>query len=88
MQVEVKGEVAATGDAGWRLYVEDRIAYEMPAHLPWRGGADLQTGNQLSYFKHFYTSLEWWKLVPHFSYSPWSSFPRRISFAPLLRRGG
>jgi hypothetical protein len=50
-------------------------AYEMPAHyFWWRDGADLQTGNQLSYFKHFYTSLEWWKLVPRFNDKAWGSF--------------
>lgn len=50
-------------------------AYEMPAHyFWWRDGADLRTGDQLSYFKHFYTSLEWWKLIPHFNDSAWGSF--------------
>lgn len=50
-------------------------AYEMPVHyFWWRDGADLRTGDQLSYFKHFYTSLEWWKLVPRFNDSTWGSF--------------
>jgi hypothetical protein len=50
-------------------------AYEMPAHyFWWRDGADLRTGDQLAYFKHFYTSLEWWKLVPRFNENAWSSF--------------
>jgi hypothetical protein len=50
-------------------------AYEMPAHyFWWRDGADLQTGNQLAYFKHFYTNLEWWKLVPRFNDDTWGSF--------------
>jgi hypothetical protein len=50
-------------------------AYEMPAHyLWWREGADLPTADQLGYFKHFYTSLEWWKLVPRFDDSAWGSF--------------
>jgi len=50
-------------------------SYQMPAHyLWWRDGADLRTGDQLFYFKHFYTSLEWWKLVPRFEASAWSSF--------------
>ena len=50
-------------------------AYEMPAHyFWWRDGADLRTGDQLAYFKHFYTSLEWWKLVPRFNDSAWGSF--------------
>jgi hypothetical protein len=50
-------------------------AYEMPRHyFWWRDGADLQTGDQLTYFKHFYTSLEWWKLVPRFNDQSWASF--------------
>jgi Protein of unknown function (DUF4038)/Domain of unknown function (DUF5060)/Putative collagen-binding domain of a collagenase len=50
-------------------------AYEMPAHyFWWRDGADLRTGDQLAYFKHFYTSLEWWRLVPRFNDNAWGSF--------------
>ncbi|HEX3435497.1 MAG TPA: DUF4038 domain-containing protein [Pseudacidobacterium sp.] len=50
-------------------------AYEMPAHyMWWRDGADLPTGGQLTYFKQFYTSLEWWKLVPRFDDETWGSF--------------
>ena len=50
-------------------------AYGMPDHyLWWRDGADLPTGDQLSYFKHFYISLEWWKLVPRFHDRAWSDF--------------
>jgi hypothetical protein len=50
-------------------------AYEMPAHyFWWRDGADLSTGDQLAYFKHFYTSLEWWKLVPRFNDDAWGTF--------------
>jgi hypothetical protein len=50
-------------------------AYEMPAHyFWWRDGADLPTGNQLTYFKKFYTSLEWWKLVPRFDDHGWATF--------------
>ena len=50
-------------------------AYQMPAHyFWWRDGADLQTGNQLGYFKAFYSSLEWWKLTPRFDDSSWGSF--------------
>jgi hypothetical protein len=50
-------------------------AYQMPAHyFWWRDGADLQTGNQLGYFKTFYSSLEWWKLTPRFDDSSWGSF--------------
>ena len=50
-------------------------AYEMPAHyFWWRDGADLSTGDQLTYFKHFYTSLKWWKLVPRFDDTAWGAF--------------
>ncbi len=50
-------------------------AYQMPAHyLWWRDGADLPTGDQLAFFKKFYTSLEWWKLVPRFNDHSWGSF--------------
>ncbi len=50
-------------------------AYEMPQHyLWWREGADLPTGDKLTYFKRFYTSLAWWKLVPHFRDQAWGSF--------------
>jgi uncharacterized protein DUF4038/uncharacterized protein DUF5060/collagenase-like protein with putative collagen-binding domain len=50
-------------------------AYEMPAHyFWWRDGADLRTGDQLAYFKHFYTSLKWWRLIPRFNDSASGSF--------------
>lgn len=50
-------------------------AYEMPAHyMWWRDGADLRTGDQLTYFKQFYTGLEWWKLIPRFDDTAWGSF--------------
>jgi hypothetical protein len=50
-------------------------AYEMPRHyLWWRDGADLPTGNQLTYFKQFYSRLEWWRLVPRFRDQAWASF--------------
>ncbi len=50
-------------------------AYEMPAHyFWWRDGADLATANQLTYFKHFYTSLKWWNLVPRFKDDAWGTF--------------
>ncbi len=32
----------------------------------WYNGANLETGNQLTYFRNFMTSLAWWKLVPRF----------------------
>ena len=50
-------------------------AYEMPKHyLWWHDGADLQTADQLAYFKEFYTRLEWWKLVPRFDDPAWGAF--------------
>jgi hypothetical protein len=50
-------------------------AYEMPKHyFWWRDGADLATGDQLTYFKNFYTSLSWWKLTPRFNDAAWASF--------------
>ena len=50
-------------------------AYEMPVHcFWWHDGADLQTADQLTYFKRFYSSLKWWKLVPRFDDSAWGSF--------------
>ena len=50
-------------------------AYEMPKHyFWWRDGADLATGDQLTYFKQFYTSLSWWKLEPRFDDHAWGSF--------------
>lgn len=49
--------------------------YNMPEHYSWwRQGADLPTGDQLAFFKNFYTSLEWWKLVPRFNDSAWGDF--------------
>lgn len=48
---------------------------EMPEHYGWwRDGADLPTGDQLAFFKKFYTNLEWWKLVPRFNDHAWGYF--------------
>lgn len=48
---------------------------QMPEHYGWwRDGADLKTGDQLTYFKRFYTSLEWWKLIPRFNDHAWGNF--------------
>jgi hypothetical protein len=50
-------------------------AYEMPRHyFWWYDGANLPTADQLTYFKHFYTSLAWWKLIPRFDDAAWGSF--------------
>jgi len=48
---------------------------QMPDHYTWwRDGADLPTGDQLAFFKKFYTSLEWWKLIPRFNDHAWGYF--------------
>jgi hypothetical protein len=48
---------------------------QMAEHYSWwRDGADLPTGDQLAFFKKFYTSLEWWKLVPRFNDHAWGYF--------------
>lgn len=50
-------------------------SYEMPTrYLWWYDGANLVTGSQLTHFRKFYTSLEWWKLVPRFDDDAWGSF--------------
>ncbi|MBM7564834.1 DUF4038 domain-containing protein [Paenibacillus sacheonensis] len=49
--------------------------YELPSRYTWwYDGANYATGSQLTYFKSFYTSLEWWKLVPRFDDAAWGSF--------------
>jgi len=49
--------------------------YEMPdRYFWWYDGANLETGDQLTIFKDFYKSLEWWKLVPRFLDSEWALF--------------
>ncbi|MFD0716840.1 DUF4038 domain-containing protein [Paenibacillus sp. GCM10027626] len=49
--------------------------YHIPEHYYWwYDGANLETGDQLTYFKNFYTSLEWWNLQPRFNDSTYSSF--------------
>jgi len=49
--------------------------YEMPArYVWWYDGANYPTGDQLTYFRDFYTSLEWWKLIPRFDDGAWASF--------------
>lgn len=50
-------------------------AYEMPQrYFWWFDGANLETGNQLTHFKNFYTRLEWWKLTPRFDDRSWGAF--------------
>jgi hypothetical protein len=49
--------------------------YEMPArYLSWYDGANLQGAAQLMHLKNFYTSIQWWKLVPRFDDDKWSAF--------------
>ena len=40
----------------------------------WADALDFDGGAQMSYVKEFYTSLEWWNLVPRFIDSAWASF--------------
>lgn len=50
-------------------------ASEMPdRYFWWYDGANLKTGDQLTDFKRFYTSLSWWKLIPRFNDGAWASF--------------
>lgn len=50
-------------------------ASEMPErYFWWYDGANLQTADQLTDFKKFYTALDWWKLVPRFNDGAWASF--------------
>jgi hypothetical protein len=49
--------------------------YEMPVrYLNWYDGANLPGSAQLIHLKNFYTSLQWWKLVPRFDDAVWSGF--------------
>jgi Protein of unknown function (DUF4038)/Domain of unknown function (DUF5060)/Putative collagen-binding domain of a collagenase len=49
--------------------------YEMPVrYLSWFDGANLPGAQQLTHFKKFYTALNWWKLMPRFDDTTWSTF--------------
>jgi hypothetical protein len=49
--------------------------YEMPVRfISWYDGANLPGAAQLIHLKKFYTSLQWWKLVPRFDDAAWSAF--------------
>ena len=48
--------------------------YLNPEGAWWYDAAICPIGDMLTYFKNFYTSLEWWKLVPRFGDSVWGSF--------------
>ena len=49
--------------------------YEMPVrYLNWYDGANLPGAKQLTYFKIFYSGIQWWKLVPRFDDTTWSVF--------------
>lgn len=64
---DIYSKPGASGDFG--------TDYEMPArYLWWFDGANIETGNQLTHFRKFYTSLDWWKLVPRFDDVAWASF--------------
>ncbi|MDB6077041.1 MAG: hypothetical protein JWO82_788 [Akkermansiaceae bacterium] len=48
--------------------------YFMPAgYLQWYAGANLPTGDQMTYLKAFYTAQSWWKLIPRYNDAAWSS---------------
>ncbi|MES2657044.1 MAG: DUF4038 domain-containing protein [Verrucomicrobiota bacterium] len=50
--------------------------YFMPSgFLSWYDGANLPTGDQMTYLRNFYGALEWWNLVPRFDDPAWCSFP-------------
>lgn len=47
--------------------------YELPEHYGWWfDGAELPTGERLSYLRTFYEGLPWWKLEPRFDDPAWS----------------
>ncbi|MBC7510150.1 MAG: DUF4038 domain-containing protein [Ferruginibacter sp.] len=49
--------------------------YEMPVrYISWYDGANLPGAQQLSHLKKFYTAIDWWKLIPRFDDTAWSSF--------------
>lgn len=50
--------------------------YWMPGgFLSWYDGANLPTGDQMTYLRNFYGALEWWNLVPRYDDSAWCVFP-------------
>ena len=60
-------DLYAIGDYG--------TSYLMPdEYLNWYEGANLPAGTQMTYFKNFYDSLEWWKLMPRFDDQFWADF--------------
>ena len=40
----------------------------------WYDGLNRESGNQMTHFRDFFTSLEWWKLIPRFGNSSWQQF--------------
>ena len=49
--------------------------YEMPVRFTsWYDGANLPGAKQLTHLSNFYKSIEWWKLIPRFDDTAWSSF--------------
>ncbi len=49
--------------------------YEMPVrYLNWYDGTNLVGARQLIFLKEFYTRIGWWKQVPRFDDTVWSSF--------------
>ena len=55
---------------------DNGTAYLQPQNYTnWYDGANLPAAAQLTFLKNFYTSLEWWKLIPKFDDASWASFP-------------
>ncbi len=63
----VWNDLYAIGDYG--------TAFLMPArYTNWYEGANLLSGSQMIHLKNFYSSVEWWKLIPRFDDANWASF--------------
>lgn len=54
---------------------DNGTAYLQPQNYTnWYDGANLPAATQLTFLKSFYTSLEWWKLIPRFDDASWATF--------------
>ncbi|MFC3800889.1 DUF4038 domain-containing protein [Cohnella sp. GCM10012308] len=47
------------------------------SYYRWFDGLNATAGSQMTYFKRFYASLEWWKLTPVFSDASYADFASR-----------
>ncbi len=64
---DVYSRPGESNDAGTGYQLADHYGW-------WYDGANVQTGDQLTYLKNFYKSIEWWKLVPRFDNTSWGAF--------------